>query len=61
MLKLISISASSKGNCHILFNGRTSIMLDCGINMNKFNYDIQKFNVQGILLSHSHLLTTLKG
>lgn len=54
MLKLISISSSSKGNCNIVSNGKSAIMLDCGINMSKYNYDIQKYNVQGILLSHFH-------
>jgi phosphoribosyl 1,2-cyclic phosphodiesterase len=54
MLSLISLGSSSKGNCHILYNGHESIMLDCGINMNKYNFEVTRYNIQGILITHSH-------
>jgi phosphoribosyl 1,2-cyclic phosphodiesterase len=54
MLELISYGSSSKGNCHILYNGFDSLMLDCGVNMKKYNYDVQKYNIKGLLISHCH-------
>lgn len=52
MIKLKIISSSSKGNCYILSNKDTSIMLDCG-SRKIINEDIK--NIAGVLLSHSHL------
>jgi phosphoribosyl 1,2-cyclic phosphodiesterase len=50
------IASGSKGNCYIISDGRTSLMLECGISYR----DIQKalnFNLKGIsacLISHEH-------
>lgn len=54
MLKLISYGSSSKGNCHILYNGKSALMLDCGVNMKDYNYELEKYNIQGILITHEH-------
>jgi len=54
MLTLKVLGSSSKGNCYVLENNDTSIMLDCGVDHKKIieNIDIKKIN--GIVISHCH-------
>lgn len=54
MLTLQVLGSSSKGNCYILSNNDTSIMLDCGVDYKKIidNIDIKKIN--GIVITHCH-------
>lgn len=52
MLKLTIFGSSSKGNCYLLENNKTKIMLDCGIKKLQDKVDIESIN--GILLSHAH-------
>ena len=59
MLKLYSLASSSKGNCHILTDGTTSIMLDIGITSSKLNrilYDnnLSIGNIDGCFITHEH-------
>lgn len=50
------ISSGSKGNCYIVDDDKTRIMLECGIRYNAIlkgcNYDI---NISGCLVSHAHV------
>ena len=54
MLTLKVLGSSSKGNCYVLENNNTSIMLDCGVDYKKImeNIDIKKIN--GIVITHCH-------
>lgn len=54
MLKLITLSSSSKGNCHILETDNSSIMIDCGIDFKIIidNIDIKKLD--GVFITHRH-------
>ena len=54
MLTLQVLGSSSKGNCYVLTNNDTSIMLDCGVDSDKIlnNIDINKIN--GIIITHCH-------
>jgi len=54
MLTLQVLGSSSKGNCYILSNNDTSIMLDCGVDPGRIlnNIDINKIN--GIIITHCH-------
>lgn len=54
MLKLISLASSSKGNCHILTDGQTNLMLDCGVIFDKIAPTINKMKLDGILITHEH-------
>lgn len=51
---LTTLSSSSKGNMHILDNGLTSILLDCGINYSRVQLDVNKKNLEGALITHEH-------
>lgn len=56
MLHLRSIASSSAGNLHILSDGDTAVMLDCGIPWRKAREAVG-FNVAGdmpILVTHEH-------
>ena len=50
---LESISSSSHGNCHLLSNRDTTIMLDCGVLYSKMPSILTK-DVKGVLITHEH-------
>lgn len=52
MLKLVVYGSSSKGNCYVLSNNDTSIMLDCGIKNLQKHIDLKTIN--GVILTHLH-------
>lgn len=52
MLMLKVFGSSSKGNCYLLDNGKTKILLDCGV---KNILSKQSMNeIDGIILTHRH-------
>lgn len=52
MITLKVYGSSSKGNCYLLDNGVTKLMLDCGVKKIK---DMELDKVDGILITHRHL------
>ena len=54
MLSLKVLGSSSKGNCYILENNDTKIMLDCGIDYKKILNNIEIDKINGILITHCH-------
>lgn len=54
MLKLTVLGCSSKGNCYLLENDDTLIMLDCGVNIQKTLKNIDLKKLKGILITHCH-------
>lgn len=56
MITFTSYASSSAGNIHIVTDGDTRVMLDCGIPWKKIREKLQ-FNtsdIQGVLVTHSH-------
>lgn len=51
---LKSLSSSSKGNIHILENGQTTILLDCGIKFQRLSEILNPLNIDGVLITHEH-------
>ncbi len=51
---LKSLSSSSKGNIHILENGETSILLDCGIKFERLRNELNPIKIDGVLITHEH-------
>ena len=58
MLKITIYGSSSKGNCYLLDNGKTKIMLDCGIK--KLKEKVEMGELKGIVITHSHSQTIVK-
>ena len=57
MLTLTIYGSSSKGNCYLLSNGTTNIMLDCGVK--NIEHKLEVGGVDGIVITHSHSLGPL--
>ena len=51
---LTTLSSSSKGNMHVLSNGVTSILLDCGIKFNRVFEYLYPMKLDGVILTHEH-------
>lgn len=54
MLSLNVLGSSSKGNCYILQNNDTKILLDCGVDYEKILNQINPEEINGILITHCH-------
>lgn len=53
-MKLTTMSSSSKGNIHILENGVTTVLLDCGIKFNRLINELNNKKIDGVLITHEH-------
>ena len=56
MINFKSISSGSTGNCYVVDDGKTKLMLECGIPFKKIE-EGTRFKVReikGCLLSHEH-------
>lgn len=53
-MRLISYGSSSKGNLLVLQGFNESLLLDCGIDCKRINYELLDLNITGVLLTHSH-------
>ena len=54
MFKLTTLSSSSKGNCHILEDDSSSIMVDCGIDASYILKYIKPKKLEGVFITHRH-------
>lgn len=54
MIKLTTLSSSSKGNCHILEGENSSIMIDCGIDASYIVKYIKPSKLKGVFVTHRH-------
>lgn len=54
MLLLDVLGSSSKGNCYVLKNNDTTILLDCGVDYKKIIESVDIKKVKGIIITHSH-------
>lgn len=58
-MKIISIASGSSGNCYIISDGKTNILIDCGIPEKRikeglWNEGMRLSDISGCLVSHSH-------
>lgn len=51
------LGSSSSGNAYIINDGKTSLLLDCGLPMKELQVksDFRVSQVSGCLISHQHL------
>ncbi len=49
-----TIASSSKGNCYLLDDGKTQILIEAGITFNKLIRKVNISNISGVLVSHEH-------
>lgn len=51
-----SIASGSSGNCYIISDGKTQLMLDCGITLKQIQKgcDFSLHEISGCFLSHGH-------
>lgn len=48
------IASSSKGNCYLLDDGKTQILIEAGITFNKLIRKVNISNISGVLVTHEH-------
>lgn len=48
------IASSSKGNCYLLDDGKTQILIEAGITFNKLIRKVNISNIIGVLVTHEH-------
>ena len=58
-MKLITLSSSSHGNCHILSTETSQLILDCGVKADKIMKYVDVNKLEGILITHQHSLRSL--
>lgn len=49
-----SIASSSEGNCYLISDGSTSLVIECGIPIKKIASQIDLAKVDGCLITHEH-------
>lgn len=56
MIAIKKIASGSSGNCYRIDNGKTVLMIECGISFKKIReaFDFKLSSVSGCLVSHSH-------
>jgi len=56
MIEIETIASSSKGNCYKISDGKTTLMIECGLRLKQiqkaFNFELS--GVLGCLISHEH-------
>lgn len=55
-MRLKILGSSSSGNCYLFDNGKETLMVECGVNMNKVvrANDFDTSRIAGCLVSHEH-------
>lgn len=56
MIEIKALASSSKGNCYRVTDGRTPLLLECGINYKDIQkgLDFQMSSIAGCLVTHEH-------
>lgn len=60
MVKFMSLSSGSCGNCYFLTDGENGILIDAGVSMRRLKKSLQEYNLDmnsfsAILVTHDHL------
>lgn len=55
-MRIKILGSSSKGNCYIVSDGQTTILLDCGVSPSDVlkEVDFDPYNIDGALITHCH-------
>ncbi len=53
-MRIISIASSSKGNCYVVDDGKTQLMLECGVHLAKIREQTNPALLDGVLITHEH-------
>jgi len=53
-LNIISIGSSSKGNCTLIYNDDTYILIDCGIAVKKIKEATHREHFDAVFITHEH-------
>jgi len=56
MVSITVIASSSKGNCYLVTDGKTSLLLECGVSWKRIQAgtNFKTSSLAGVLLTHSH-------
>ena len=54
-MKITSLASSSRGNCYLIQDGVSSLLVECGIQLKKIRQHIKISDLDGCLISHEHL------
>lgn len=56
MIKIQTIASGSKGNAYVVSNGRSKLLIECGINFDKIRQamNFETSDILGCLISHEH-------
>lgn len=56
-MNIKSLASSSAGNCYLIDDGKSRLLLDCGISIKKIKggADFNFSNISGCLCTHQHL------
>lgn len=53
-MTFVSLASSSRGNCYIVDDGQTRLMLECGISFRRIRKEADLSSIRACLLSHEH-------
>ena len=53
-MEIKSLASSSNGNCYLISDGSSSLLIECGINVKKIINHVDLTKVKGCLISHEH-------
>jgi len=55
-MEIKSLASGSTGNCYIVSNGITKILIECGISFSRIRKggDYKLYEIDGVLISHQH-------
>lgn len=53
-MQITSLASSSRGNCYLIQDGISSLLLECGIQPKKIRQHIKLSDLDGCLISHEH-------
>lgn len=53
-MQITSLASSSRGNCYLIQDGVSSLLLECGIQPKKIRQHIKLSDLDGCLISHEH-------
>jgi phosphoribosyl 1,2-cyclic phosphodiesterase len=53
-MKITSLASSSRGNCYLIQDGVSSLLVECGIQLKKIRQHIKLSDLDGCLISHEH-------
>jgi phosphoribosyl 1,2-cyclic phosphodiesterase len=56
MIEIETLASGSTGNCYIVSDGKTKIMIECGITIKKIRekWGFKIHEISGCLISHEH-------